>query len=81
MQHAKDTRKMQITIQYLDYLAPVNESDVVVVPMCTYDLVLGLPWFHNRNPDMDWAHGRLAALSSPSASGVEDMTPMTTAVA
>jgi len=80
MQHAKDSRKTWITIQYLDYLAPVNESDVLVVPMRAYDLALGLPWFHTGHPDIDWAHRRLTALPSPSASGVEEMTPMTTAV-
>ena len=36
----------RITVQYWDYLAPVDESDVLVVPMSAYDLVLGLPWFH-----------------------------------
>jgi len=81
MHHAKDSRKIRITIQYLDYLAPVHQSDVLVVPMRAYDLVLGLPWFHKRNPDIDWAHCRLTTLRSPSVSGVEEMTPMTTAVA
>jgi hypothetical protein len=52
MQHAKDNRKTRITIQYLDYLAPVNESDMLLVPMRAYDLVLDLPWFHLRNPDI-----------------------------
>jgi len=80
-QHPKASRKTRITMQYLDYLAPVNESDVLVVPMHAYDLVLGLPWCHKRNPDIDWAHLRLTTLRSPSASGVEEMTPMTTAVA
>ena len=56
MQHAKDSQKTQITIQYLHYLAPGNESDVLVVPIHVYDLVIGLPWFHTRNPDIDLAH-------------------------
>jgi hypothetical protein len=81
MQHATNSRKTRITMEYLDYLAPVNDSDVLVVPMRAYDLVLGLPWFHKRNPDIDWTHRRVTALRSPSASGVEEMTPMTTAVA
>jgi len=81
MQHTKDSRKTRIAVQYLDYLAPVDESDVLVVPMRAYDLVLGLPWFQKRHPDIDWAHRRLTALRSASASGVEEMTPMTTAVA
>ena len=81
MQHAKDSRMTRITVQCLDYLAPVDESDKLVVPMRAYDLVLGLPWFQKRNPDIDWADRRLTCLRSPSASGVEEMTPMTTAVA
>jgi len=80
-QHAKDSRNTGITIQYLVYLAPVNESDVLVVHMRAYDLVLRLPWFHKRNPDINRAHRRLTALRSPSASGVEEMTLITTAVA
>jgi hypothetical protein len=81
IQQAKDSRKMRITVQYLDSLAPVDESDVLVVPMRAYDLVLGLPWSQKINPDIDWAHRRLTSLRSPSASGVKEMTPMTTAVA
>jgi hypothetical protein len=42
MQHAKDSRKKtRISVQYLDYLAPVDKSDVLVVPTRAYDLVLG----------------------------------------
>jgi len=55
MQHAKDTWKTRITVQYFDYLAPVDRSDVLVVPMRAYDLVLGLSWFPKHNPDIDWA--------------------------
>ena len=53
MQPAKDSRKTQIKIHYLDYLAPVNESDVLVILMRAYNPVLGFPWFHKRNPDID----------------------------
>jgi hypothetical protein len=42
MQHGKDSQKMRMTIQYSDFLAPVNESDVQDVLMYAYDLVLGL---------------------------------------
>jgi hypothetical protein len=79
MQHTKDSRKTLSTVQYLDYLAPVDKSDVLIVPMRVYELVLGLPWFYKRNPDIDWARRRLTSLQSPSASGVEEMTPMTMA--
>ena len=46
---------MRITVQYLDYLALVDKSDVLVMPMHAYDLIHGLPWFHKQNPDIDWA--------------------------
>jgi len=55
MQHAKDSRKRRITVQCVNYLAPVDRSDMLVVPMRAYDLVLGLPWFPKHNPDIDWA--------------------------
>ena len=45
---------MWITVQYLDYLAPVDRSAVLVVPMRVYDLVLGLPWIPKQNPHIDW---------------------------
>jgi len=72
---------MRITVQYLDYLAPVDESDVLVVRLRADALVLGLPWFQKRNPDINWTHHRLTSQRSPSASGVEEMRPMTKAVA
>jgi hypothetical protein len=31
------------------------------------DLLLGLPWFKARNPEIDWTHGRLTALRTPNA--------------
>jgi len=33
--------------------------------MKAYDLVLGLPWFNTRNPEIDWTKGRLTALRTP----------------
>jgi hypothetical protein len=42
-------KKMRITVQYLDDLAPVDKSDVLVVPMRAYDSVRGLPWFHKQS--------------------------------
>jgi len=55
MQHANDSRKTRITVIYLDYPAPVDRSDVLVVPMRAYDVVIGEPWFPKQNPDIDWA--------------------------
>jgi hypothetical protein len=45
MQYSKDSRKTRVTVQTVDYLAPIDKSDVLVVPMRAYDLVLGVPWF------------------------------------
>ena len=55
---AKDSRKTTISCQYFEHLAPVDEPDVPVVPMTAYDLVLGLPWFQSRNPEIDWSKGQ-----------------------
>jgi len=46
---------MRITVQYLDDVPPVDKSDILVMPMNGYYSVHGLPWFHNPNPDNDWA--------------------------
>lgn len=67
-------------VQYLDYLAQDDKLVMLVVAMCVYDLVLGSPWFHNSNADIDLAHHRLTSLPSPRASGVEEMTAMAMAV-
>jgi len=81
MQHAKDSRKTSKTVQYMEHLAPVTEPEVLVVPMRAYDLVLGLPWFRARNPEIDWNLRRLTALRSPNGpqaadiSGGEDKPP------
>jgi len=39
MQHAKDSQKRWITVQFSDYLAPVDESGMLVMPMWVYDLL------------------------------------------
>lgn len=81
MQHAKASRKTRNTVQYIDYLAKVDELDVLVEPMRAYDQVLDLPWFHKNNPDIDRARRLLTSLQSPNAGGVEEITQITTAVA
>jgi len=73
MQHAKDSRKTSITVQYMEHLAPVTEPEVLVVPMRAYDLVLGLPWFRARNPEIDWNLRRLTALRSPNGPQAADI--------
>ena len=40
--HARDSRRVRTTMCYFPHLAPVNESDILVVNMTAYDLVLGL---------------------------------------
>jgi hypothetical protein len=67
--HARESRKTAMTVQYMDHLAPVHEPEVLVVPMRAYDLVLGLPWFKTRKPEIDWATGRLTSLRTPSGQG------------
>jgi len=39
MQHAKDSQKRWITVQFSDYLAPVDELGMLVMPMWVYDLL------------------------------------------
>ena len=63
---ARESRKATLSVQYFESLAPVDESDVLIVPMKAYDLVLGLPWFKARNPEIDSKAGRLTALGTPS---------------
>jgi len=46
---------MRITVQYLDYLAHIDKSDVLVMPTRAFDLIRGLLWFHKQNLDIDWA--------------------------
>jgi hypothetical protein len=70
MAHASDSRKTAFTVQYMEHLSPVQEAEVLVVPMRAYDLVLGLPWFQSRNPDVDWQSGRLLALRTPGGAEV-----------
>jgi hypothetical protein len=65
MMSAKESRKASLLVQYFEHLKPVDKSEVLVVPMKAYDLVLGLPWFKARNPEIDCTKGRLTALRTP----------------
>jgi hypothetical protein len=49
----------------LEHLKPVDESEVLVVPMQAHDLALGMLWFTARNPEINWTKGRLTALRTP----------------
>jgi len=70
MAQASESRKTAFTVQYIEHLAPIEESEVLVMPMRAYDLVLGLPWFQSRNPDVNWQRGRLLALRTPGGAEV-----------
>jgi hypothetical protein len=37
--------------------------------MRAYDLILGLPWFKTRKPEIDWATSRLTSSRTPSGQG------------
>jgi len=37
MAHASESRKTTFTVQYMEHLSPVQESEVLVVPMRAYD--------------------------------------------
>ena len=60
--YASKRRKTAFTVQLMAHLSPVQESEVLVMPMRAYDGVLGLPWCQSRNPDVDWQRSRLLAL-------------------
>jgi hypothetical protein len=40
---ARESRKMAMTVQYMDHLVTVDESEVLVIRMRAYDLVTGIP--------------------------------------
>jgi hypothetical protein len=65
MMSAKESQKAGLLVQYFERLKPVDKSEVLVVPMKAYDLVLGLPWFKARNPETNWTKGQLTALRTP----------------
>jgi hypothetical protein len=48
----------------MEHWSPVQESEVLLVTMQAYDLVMGLPWFQWRNPDVYWQSGKLLALGT-----------------
>jgi len=79
MVSTKESRKTSISVQNFVHLAPVDEPEVLIVPMKAYDLVLGLPWFKERNPEIDWSRGRLTAQKSPGGDGaIPEADPIST---
>ena len=65
---ARDSRKTDIDVEYFSYLKDVTERECLVVPMQAYDLVLGLPWFRKRDPEINWSNGQLLCLRNPQGS-------------
>jgi len=70
MAPANECPKRAFTVQYIAHLSPLEETEVVFVPMWAYDLGLWLPKFQSRNPDVDWQRGWLLALRIPGAAEV-----------
>ena len=62
MAHKDISEKPVVTVHYPDHIPPVQESEVLVVPMQAYNEVLGLRCYQSRNPDVEWQCGRLLAL-------------------
>jgi hypothetical protein len=65
MAHTCESRKTAFTVRYMQHLSPVEESELLVVPIWAYDIALGMHWVQSRKPDVDWHHCRLLALRTP----------------
>jgi len=76
MARVSDSRKTAFTVQYMEHSSLVHELEVLVVPMRADDLVLGLPRFQSRNPDIDWQSGWLLALRTTGKSEVVAVNPV-----
>jgi len=68
------SRKTTISCHYFEHLVPVDEPDVLVVPMTAYYPILGLPWFQSRNPEIDWSKGQLLGLWTPVGNSGNEQT-------
>jgi hypothetical protein len=42
IEHTNDSQKMTISVEYFKHLAPVDQLEVLVVPIMAYDVVFGL---------------------------------------
>jgi hypothetical protein len=65
MMSPMESRTATLLVQYFEQLKPFDESEVVVIPMKAYNLVLGLPWVEARNAEIDWIKRRLTAQRTP----------------
>jgi hypothetical protein len=53
MSHATGSRKTRLSVSNFEHEQPVDESEVLIVPMMAYDLVLGLSWFKTTK-ELPW---------------------------
>jgi hypothetical protein len=67
--HARKCCKMAKMVHDMDHVGLVHEPEVLVIPIRTYDLVLGLALFICRKPDRHWDTGRLTALRTACGQG------------
>jgi hypothetical protein len=65
MMSARESRKASLLVLYFEHLKSVHESEVLVVPMKAYNLVVALLRFKARNLEIDWTKGQLTALQAP----------------
>jgi hypothetical protein len=49
----------------INYGSQVRKTEVLVVPMIAYTLVLEWPLYNTRMPQIDWAPSRLTLLRTP----------------
>jgi len=70
MAHVSKSQRTMFTMQYMEHSSPVQESELLVLPMRAYDLVLGLPWFQSRKPEVEWQCGRQLALQTSGGAAV-----------
>jgi hypothetical protein len=67
--HVRESCKTAMTVHYMNHSAPGNEPEVLVILMRVYNLVLGLPWFKPRTPEIDSATSRSTSFRTPSCQG------------
>jgi hypothetical protein len=74
LEKSDDSRMVELSVQYMPHRVSIVESDVLVVPIQAYDMVLGTPWFRDQRPLIDWARGMvLGLLGSRGAIPVENV--------
>ena len=70
MAHVSAIGKMEFTVQSMEHLSLVQETELLVVLMWACDIVLGAPWCQSRKADSDWQCAQLLALQTPGGAEV-----------